>query len=34
MPAPPLAFTNPIYVVRNPASPPPYPGVGAPKAPN
>jgi hypothetical protein len=34
MPAPPLAFTNPIYVVRNPASQPPYPGVGAPKAPN
>jgi hypothetical protein len=27
MPIPPLAFTNPIYVVRHPAVPPPFPGV-------
>jgi hypothetical protein len=31
MPVPPLAFTNPIYIVRRPAPPPPYPGSGAPK---
>jgi hypothetical protein len=31
MPVPPLAFTNPIYVVRQPAPPPPFPGNGAPK---
>jgi hypothetical protein len=30
MPVPPLAFTNPIYVVRRPTPPPPYPGSGAP----
>lgn len=27
VPVPPLAFTNPIYVVRHPAPPPPFPGV-------
>jgi hypothetical protein len=32
MPVPPLAFTNPIYVVRRPAPPPQYPGSGAPKS--
>jgi hypothetical protein len=34
MPAPPLAFTNPIYIVRSPAPPPPFPGAGAPKPAN
>jgi hypothetical protein len=30
MPVPPLAFTNPIYVVRKPVPPPPFPaGAGA-----
>jgi hypothetical protein len=34
MPAPPLGFTNPVYVVRSPAPPPPYPGMfAAPAAP-
>jgi hypothetical protein len=33
MPVPPLAFTNPIYVVRNPVPPPLFPGTGAPKSP-
>jgi hypothetical protein len=27
MPVPPLAFTNPVYVVRHPEPPPPFPGV-------
>jgi hypothetical protein len=27
MPVPPMAFTNPVYVVRRPVPPPPYPGV-------
>jgi hypothetical protein len=27
MPVPPLAFTNPVYVVRHPVPPPPFPGV-------
>lgn len=27
VPVPPLGFTNPIYVVRHPAPPPPFPGV-------
>jgi hypothetical protein len=27
MPVPPLAFTNPVYVVRRPEPPPPFPGV-------
>src|ERR1700690_1427497 len=26
MPVPPLAFTNPVYVVRHPEPPPPFPG--------
>lgn len=26
MPVPPLAFTNPVYVVRRPEAPPPFPG--------
>jgi hypothetical protein len=26
MPAPPLAFSNPVYVVRQPTPPPPFPG--------
>ncbi|HEY8087210.1 MAG TPA: hypothetical protein VIF09_05185, partial [Polyangiaceae bacterium] len=25
MPVPPLAFTNPVYVIRRPVSPPPFP---------
>ncbi len=29
MPVPPMAFTNPVYVVRHPAPQPPYPGVPA-----
>ncbi len=29
MPVPPLAFTNPVYVVRRATPPPPFPGVGA-----
>jgi hypothetical protein len=29
MPVPPLAFTNPVYVVRRPVPPPPFPGVDA-----
>ncbi len=33
MPVPPLAFTNPIYVVRTRVPPPPFPGTGAPKSP-
>lgn len=27
VPIPPLGFTNPVYVVRHPVAPPPYPGV-------
>ena len=27
MPVPPLAFTNPVYVVRHPEPPPPFPGL-------
>ncbi|HXX69958.1 MAG TPA: CehA/McbA family metallohydrolase, partial [Polyangiaceae bacterium] len=27
VPIPPLGFTNPVYVVRHPAPPPPFPGV-------
>lgn len=27
VPVPPLGFTNPVYVVRHPAPPPPFPGV-------
>jgi hypothetical protein len=27
MPVPPMAFTNPVYVVRHAVPPPPYPGV-------
>jgi hypothetical protein len=30
MPVTPFGFTNPIYVVRNPVPPPPFPGVGSP----
>jgi hypothetical protein len=30
MPAAPLGFTNPVYVVRHPQSPPPFPAVGSP----
>ena len=29
MPVPPLAFTNPVYVVRHPVPPPAFPGVDA-----
>jgi hypothetical protein len=29
MPVPPMAFTNPVYVVRHPAPAPPFPGVPA-----
>ena len=29
MPVPPMAFTNPVYIVRHPVPPPPYPGVVA-----
>ena len=32
MPSPPLGFTNPVYVVRRPTPPPPWP-VGGPMAP-
>jgi hypothetical protein len=32
MPVPPLGFTNPVYVTRKPTAPPPFPGVGAPRA--
>ncbi len=31
MPVPPMAFTNPVYVVRHPVPPPPYPGVYTPR---
>jgi hypothetical protein len=31
MPVAPLAFTNPIYVVRHPTPAPPFPGTAAPK---
>jgi hypothetical protein len=30
MPVPPLAFTNPVYIVRHPEPPPPFPGVPTP----
>jgi hypothetical protein len=33
MPVPPLAFTNPVYVVRHPEPEPPFPGVFAAPAP-
>ncbi len=33
MPVPPLAFTNPVYVVRHPEAPPPFP-AGSPVAPH
>jgi hypothetical protein len=33
MPVPPMGFTNPVYVVRHPVPPPPYPGVPAPRPP-
>jgi hypothetical protein len=33
MAATPLAFTNPVYIVRRPVPPPPFPGPGAPRAP-
>jgi hypothetical protein len=33
MPVPPMGFTNPVYVVRRPTPPPPWPTTGAPKAP-
>jgi hypothetical protein len=33
MPVPPLGFTNPVYVTRKPTAAPPFPGVGAPRAP-
>ena len=26
MPVPPFAFTNPVYIVRHPEAPPPFPG--------
>jgi hypothetical protein len=29
MPVPPMGFTNPIYVVRHPTAPPPFPGTPA-----
>ncbi|MDP9034002.1 MAG: CehA/McbA family metallohydrolase [Myxococcota bacterium] len=32
MPVPPLAFTNPVYVVRHHELPPPFPGTFAPSA--
>jgi hypothetical protein len=32
MPVPPLAFTNPVYVVRRPVPPPPFPVSAAPSA--
>jgi hypothetical protein len=31
MPVPPLAFTNPVYVVRHPQPPPPFPPAGRPQ---
>jgi hypothetical protein len=31
MPVAPLAFTNPIYIVRHPEPPPPFPGTAAPR---
>jgi hypothetical protein len=31
MPVPPMAFTNPVYVVRRPAVPPPFPGAAMPR---
>ncbi len=33
MPVPPLAFTNPVYVVRHAVPPPPYPMLPAPRPP-
>jgi hypothetical protein len=33
MPVPPMAFTNPVYVVRRPVPPPPYPALPAPRPP-
>jgi len=33
MPVPPMGLTNPVYVVRHPAPPPPFPGVPAPRPP-
>jgi hypothetical protein len=33
MPVPPLAFTNPVYVVRRPVAPPPFPAVPVVKPP-
>jgi hypothetical protein len=33
MPVPPMGFTNPVYVVRHPVPPPPYPGVYTPRPP-
>jgi hypothetical protein len=33
MPIPPLGFTNPVYVVRHPVAPPPFPLTRPPKAP-
>ena len=33
MPVPPLAFTNPIYIVRHAVAPPPFPGVAASRLP-
>jgi hypothetical protein len=30
MPVPPMGFTNPVYVVRRVAAPPPFPGVSGP----
>jgi len=33
MPVPPLGFTNPVYVVRRPAPPPPFPMTRGPRAP-
>jgi hypothetical protein len=34
MPCPPFAFTNPIYVVRHPVAPPPFPGAPAARPPS
>jgi hypothetical protein len=34
MPFPPMGFTNPVYVVRHPTPPPPFPGVGTPRPPS
>jgi hypothetical protein len=33
MPVPPQAFTNPVYVVRHPVPPPPFPLTAAPRGP-